>query len=146
MNAILKKIWSVGLRPVLAWLAACWVAGLVLFLTYLVADNGLGDGLARHHLGFFEPFLAATFLGLFVAVFTAMPVGFLVALARRFRWPRGQAELVTGALIPFLVLSIFFGSQYNTFTDSMSGILLAATYIPAGLAGGFIYWYLAGRQ
>ncbi len=145
-NSFLRRIWGNILRPVLAWIAACWIAGLVLFLTYLVADEGLGNGYANQGLGPFDPLLAATLLSIFIALATGLPVVILVLLARTFKWRRGMAEVLAGAFIPFLFFTFFFGSQYNALADFWRGALTAATFIPAGAVGGYVYWLLAGRR
>ncbi len=112
-------MWRSLFKPFAAWFAACCGASLILLLTYLVADQGVGHGLAKSDLRLIDIVLAMILLLPFVLVVTALPVMLLVFLARRHNWHRPQAELLAAFLLWFvLCVSIqFLGNSLSRRSD-----------------------------
>ena len=139
------NVWRTFLRPALAFLAACGVAALLLIATFLLADNGLEHGMGRIPFTVMDALIGAAILGSAMSLLLALPVWALVVFVRQRGWPRPLADIGLAATLPFIGAALFFASQYSSLGAALQGVLTAFTFLPAGAAGGFVYWWLAGR-
>lgn len=138
-------------RPVLAWMLACAVAGAAIYLLLFLPDilaydwprrlRGFG-GLAVMPL----PFLT---LGLVVAGLTFWAAPALLWLVRRLSLPRPWADIALGAMPACIVaLSAFHMSRdpLHAGSEWIATLLLgAASLLIPGCLAGLAYWLAAGR-
>lgn len=137
MTAILRILFILPL----GFLAACLTAGAVVVLALAGGPDGWqafrAEFLPGEDDGLFV--LAGGLAGLVVAVFVAVPAFIVILLSELFALRSVFLYLVAGALI------------------GLSGVLPVETIVPeadvdmtmlaaAGLAGGFVYWLIAGRS
>jgi hypothetical protein len=138
MTAILRILFILPL----GFLAACLAAGAVVVLALAGGPDGWqalraefvpgeGDGLFV---------LAGGIAGLVVAAFVAVPAFVIILLAELFAWRSVFLYLAAGALIG-LSGSILPFEEILPEADVDMTMLVAA-----GLAGGFVYWVIAGRS
>lgn len=118
-----------------AWAMAVAVATLVL-LAGLFALAGIMPDSPGAIAGFFF------FVLIYTAVLSAIPVTLVVWTLRLTKAPRGWTDALAGALMgPLLSHVVLGGFDFSPESFKLADIMLAV----AGAAGGFAYWYLAGR-
>lgn len=118
-----------------AWAMAVAVATLVLLIG-LFALAGIMPDSPGAIAGFFFAVLVYT------AVLSAIPATLVVWTLRLTKVPRGWTDALAGALMgPFLSHAILGGFDFSPESFKLADIMLAV----AGAAGGFAYWYFAGR-
>lgn len=123
------------MNGIAAWAMAVAVATLVLLIG-LFALAGIMPDSPGAIAGFFFAVLVYT------AVLSAIPVTLVVWTLRLSKAPRGWTDALAGALMgPFLSHAILGGFDFSPGSFKLADIMLAL----AGAAGGFAYWYLAGR-
>jgi hypothetical protein len=138
MTAILRILLLIPL----GFLAACLAAGAVLVLALAGGPDGwqaLQAKLAVDHGGGLFVVLGGV-AALVVAGFVAIPAFIFILLAELFSWRSVFAYLAAGALIG-LSGSIVPIEDLVPEADANMTMLAAA-----GLAGGFVYWLVAGRS
>lgn len=138
MTAILRILF---LLPI-GFLAACLVAGAVIVLALAGGPDGWqafrAEFLPGERDGLFM--FAGGIAGLIVAAFIAVPSFIVILLAELFGWRSVFFYLVAGAVIG-LSGSILPVEELLPEADVDMTMLAAA-----GLAGGFVYWLIAGRS
>jgi predicted neutral ceramidase superfamily lipid hydrolase len=80
----------------------------------------------------------------FIAAIAAPPALLVIALAEGFALRSGLVYAVLGAV---LALSLSYGLDFAGYVGEPGGSLAREreVIVAAGIAGGFIYWLLAGR-
>jgi predicted neutral ceramidase superfamily lipid hydrolase len=80
----------------------------------------------------------------FIAAIAAPPLLLVIALAEGFALRSGLVYAVLGAV---LALSLSYGLDFAGYAGEPGGSLAREreVIVAAGIAGGFIYWLLAGR-
>ncbi len=138
MTAILRIL---ILLPI-GFLAACLTAGAVIVLALAGGPDGWqafrADFLPGEGDGLFV--LAGGIAGLIVAAFIAVPSFVVILIAELFGWRSVFLYLAAGAVIG-LSGSILPFDELLPEADVDITMLAAA-----GLAGGFVYWLIAGRS
>src|SRR5271167_2403422 len=81
----------------------------------------------------------------FIAAIAAPPALLVIALAEGFALRSGLVYAVLGAV---LALSLSYGLDFAGYAGEAGGSLTREREViaAAGIAGGFIYWLLAGRR
>ena len=81
----------------------------------------------------------------FIAAIAAPPALLVIALAEGFALRSGLVYAVLGAV---LALSLSYGLDFAGYAGEPDGSLAREREViaAAGIAGGFIYWLLAGRR
>jgi predicted neutral ceramidase superfamily lipid hydrolase len=81
----------------------------------------------------------------FIAAIAALPALLVIALAEGFALRSGLVYAVLGAV---LALSLSYGLDFAGYAGEAGGSLTREREViaAAGIAGGFIYWLLAGRR
>lgn len=144
----MKRVAVSRFRPIMAWLLACEVAGMCLYLILLLpwfVQDGLPDhlkgvgGLAIAVLPFFS-------LGGLVASMTFWAAPPLVWGTRLFELPRPFADVVIGSIPAGVALtaSIWPRGEYSVQPAGGEIQIMIALLISGGVAG-FTYWLAAGR-
>ncbi|MCF8880348.1 hypothetical protein L5876_11025 [Hyphobacterium sp. SN044] len=124
-----------GMEGMAAWVMAVAAATLVL-LVGLFTLAGIMPDSPGAIAGFFFAVLVYT------AVLSAIPATLAVWTLRLTNAPRGWTDALAGALMgPFLSHAILGGFDFSPESFKLADIMLAV----AGAAGGFAYWYFAGR-
>lgn len=128
------------------FIAACAAAGAILVLALAGGPDGwraLIDEFGAAGFGAGDDGLFVIFggiAGLFVATFVAVPAFVVIVLAELFHWRSVFVYLAAGALIG---LSGSLLPLQEVFPELRISRTLPAA---AGLAGGFVYWLIAGRS
>ncbi len=138
MTAILRILFLVPL----GFLAACLAAGAVIVLALAGGPDGWQAFRAEFVPGEADGLfvLAGGIAGLIVAAFIAVPSFIVILLAELFAWRSVFYYLVAGGLIG-LSGSVLPIREILPEADVDMTMLAAA-----GLAGGFVYWLIAGRS
>jgi hypothetical protein len=118
-----------------AWAMAVAVATLILLAGLFTLAGVMPDTIGAM-AGFFFAVLA------YVAVLSAIPAAIVVWTLRLIKAPRGWTDALAGALMgPLLSHAVLGGFDFSPESFKLADIMLAV----AGAAGGFAYWYFAGR-
>jgi hypothetical protein len=80
-----------------------------------------------------------------IGAIAMMPALLVIALAEGFAW---RSSLIYAALGGALALSLSFGLDFAGYGGDPGGPLVREREVlaAAGIAGGFVYWLLAGRK
>ncbi len=133
--------WRRAVRPALAYIVAAVAAALVITLFFygLSLAEGEEDVTAE---SLASVFAVSSFLGLYVAVFAAIPTIVLIWLIRIVKLPRGWTDAAAGALVGAgMIHLVAYGASGFSEPPNPVNLLFAA----GGLAGGLAYWFTAGR-
>jgi hypothetical protein len=138
MTAILRILLLIPL----GFLTACLAAGAVIVLALAGGPDGWQAFRAEFVPGEGERLfvLAGGIAGLIVAAFIAVPSFIIILLAELFGWRSVFFYLIAGAVIGLSGSILPFNEILPEADVDMT--MLAA----AGLAGGFVYWLIAGRS
>ena len=139
-----KRDWQV-IRPILAWLCACWASALSVFVPILASwiFNQIGAGVvwdATDISQFVGEVVSVSLMGAgLIAIFTAIPTLFLVLLLRATGAPRGWSDLIAGSVLGAAL------SVVVLFQSLMMSPAQVALFASLGAVGGLTYWLAAGR-
>lgn len=145
LNARIKAVdwWRALWRPVLAYLAASYSVGIILF--GLLAEPTNNDH------GFFMRAVVTVAVSIsvapYVAVLTAVPAALCILVIRLAKLPRGYSEVVAGTLCGILVASPFVNPHSGDPPDPLS-LHFWSEVGPSALCGavaGLVYWVANGR-
>jgi hypothetical protein len=80
-----------------------------------------------------------------IGAIAMMPAFLVIALAEAFAW---RSSLIYAALGGALALALSFGLDFAGYSSDPGGPLVREREVlaAAGIAGGFVYWLLAGRK
>jgi hypothetical protein len=80
-----------------------------------------------------------------IGAIAMMPALLVIALAEGFAW---RSSLIYAALGGVLALSLSFGLDFAGYGGGLENPLVREREVlaAAGIAGGFVYWLLAGRK
>lgn len=138
----MAALWRIILRPVLAFLGACAIAGAGLTLVfYVISVFGEFDTPITVE-GIASVFVVSLLVGFYVAVIACVPAILLIWILHLTRMPRGWTDAIAGALVGSgaMQLMVYGYSALWSAPDPIT-LLFGAT----GLVAGFAYWLLAGR-
>ncbi len=136
-------------RPLIAWFFACLVAGLL--LGGFIQTNLLKtEWLHLHEIDWLgllseEPkgmlFTWAWATGI-IALVTSVPALVLVLLVRWLEIPRGWADVLIPAFLPYFLFAGFLGGDFQVAGESLW--LKFVDLIPIGALSGLTYWLFNG--
>lgn len=130
-------------RNGLAWLAASLLSGLTIIVGFAIVggiEAGRLDPLDDEFLSALVP--GSLFIGLYVALFTALPTIALTWLRRAAGWYGLPAHLLMGALTGAATIQIFgFPLQHG-----VEGLPMTGFFAATGLVGGAVYWKFSVRR
>ncbi|MFS2317416.1 hypothetical protein RMQ97_05690 [Maricaulis sp. D1M11] len=139
--------WKHVVRPVLAWLAACYAAGVAI-ISLLFWSGVLSGGHSAHDWTLFVMAPVAGLLmgwipGLHVAVLTSLPMPFIVFVIRLNTWRRGRPDVLLSGVMGAVLSQLMVQQQWE---DSPSvAAMWTAVFFVAGMVGGWVYCALAGH-
>jgi len=134
MTAILRILLIVPI----GFVAACLAAGAILVLALIGGPDGWREQVHHDNDGLFVIF--GGLAGLVVAAFVAVPAFIVILLAELFRWRSIFLYLAAGGLIG-LSAGVLPVETVDPQMRTENAMLAAA-----GVAGGFVYWLVAGRS
>lgn len=136
-------------RAFLAWLLACYVAGILVSAGFgLFAIMATGDASEAAVSAVLTSPLLGAFIGLWVVVLTALPMLVLTSLVRSVKAGRPWADILVGGLMGAALVQIFAGAMMFGGGDAQTraaGLALTAGFALAGAISGWVYWRVAGR-
>lgn len=141
--------WEHVVRPVLAWLAACYAAGVAIVSLMMWAGvlSGGGGHSAHDWTVFVLAPVAGLLLGwipgLYVAVLTALPMPFIVFVIRLNTWRRGRPDVLLSGVMGALLIQLMV-QQHWEFSPSAAAMWTTVFFV-AGMVGGWVYCALAGH-
>ena len=127
---------------IFAYFAACIAAAVILTIGTLTPE--LDDlAAAGFHSGamWVVIFISAAV----IAAIAMLPAMLVIALAEGFAW---RSIVIYGLLGAVLALSLSYGLDFAGYVGDPDGLLAREREVLAasGIAGGFVYWLLAGRR
>ncbi len=141
--------WPQLARPVLAWLFACMLTGFLVggymtvnFLRPVQRHLHEIDWLAvlsEQPQSMLIWWLSSAGA---IALVTAVPVLLLVLLVRAVALPRGWADVMISAFLPYFTIAGAMASTYDVGGERVW--MLMIDIIPVGALGGLVYWLAAG--
>lgn len=149
MGAFKRAVGKAPWRAFAAWFLACYVAGMLLSAGFGIAT--MITDVEVSEIGVTAIIAAPLFgayLGLFVALLTALPMLVLTSLIRGVRAGRPWADILVGGLMGAVLVQVFAGgTMFSLGQAPMRGVDLALTlgFALAGAISGWVYWHVAGR-
>jgi hypothetical protein len=125
-----------------AYILACIAASIILTVATLRPE---WDDLAAAGISTFVVWTTVGIGALIVASVAFMPALLLIALAEGFAW---RSSILYAALGGVLALSLSYGLDFAGYGGDAGNPLVREreVFAAAGIAGGFVYWLVAGRN
>jgi hypothetical protein len=136
--AVLARI----LMAFLAYILGCIAASIILTIGLL---NPEWDALTANGTSNVVIWTAVTVGALYIGGAAFMPALLVIALTEGFAW---RSIILYGALGGVLALSLSYGLDFAGYGGGLDGTFPHEREIiaAAGIAGGFVYWLVAGRK
>jgi hypothetical protein len=136
--AVLARI----LMAFLAYILGCIAASIILTIGLL---NPEWDALTANGTSNVVIWTAVTVGALYIGGAAFMPALLVIALTEGFAW---RSIILYGALGGVLALSLSYGLDFAGYGGGPDGTFPHEREIiaAAGIAGGFVYWLVAGRK
>jgi hypothetical protein len=126
----------------LAYLLACGAASIILTIGMLLPQWDDLQSLGMHSMVVWSVVLVGAVA---IAGIAMLPALLVIALAEGFAW---RSSLLYAALGGVLALSLSYGLDFAGYASEPGGYLAHDREVLAasGIAGGFVYWFFAGRS
>lgn len=136
-------MFTVIIRPVLAWIGACLVTAALL-MGVMIGHAVIVEGISTDEALDLARALPVTLAlsGTMAAVLLALPSLVLVMLLRLLHMPRGWGDAIAGAGAGAAVVYL---TGFSASTEVWVQGLTYALLLTVGLLAGLSYWTLAGR-
>jgi hypothetical protein len=130
------------LMVILAYLLACGAASIVLTVGLLRPQRDAWLLLGMHSTVVWALVLVSAVA---IAGIAMLPALLVIALAEGFAW---RSSLLYAALGGVLALSLSYGLDFAGYPGGPGGDFVPYREVLAasGIAGGFVYWFFAGRS
>jgi len=123
-----------------AYIAACIAASLILTIGTLTPE---WDDLASLGLSTVVLWSTVGITAAIVATIAFMPSLLVIALAEGFAW---RSSILYAALGGVLALSLSYGLDFAGSIGEPGSAPAREVFAAAGIAGGFVFWLIAGRK
>src|SRR6202140_4060220 len=127
---------------ILAYILACLAASLILPLRTPTPE---WDDLTALGVGLLAVWAVVMVGAALIGGIAMMPALLVIALTEGFSW---RSSLIYAALGGMLALSLSYGLDFAGYSGDPENSLVREREVlaAAGIAGGFVYWLLAGRK
>jgi hypothetical protein len=123
----------------LAFIASCITAGVVITIGILVNES-------EDLFAFADPSVIWWMAGFFVFMVTSVAMLPGIAMIALAEWSGVRSVLVYAAAGGLGLVAFYYGFGYANRTGALSGLREAEIMAGAGIAAGFVYWAIAGRN
>jgi hypothetical protein len=127
---------------VLAYVLACIAASLILTIGTLTPEWDDLTALGMQSLAVWAVVMVAAAA---IAAIAMMPALLVIVLTEAFAW---RSSLIYAALGGVVALSLSYGLDFAGYSGDHGNTFVREREVlaAAGIAGGFVYWFLAGRK
>lgn len=127
---------------IFAYFLACIGASIILTVGTLTPE---WDDLAAAGFHSGAMWAVVFVIGTVIAAIAMLPAMLVILLAEGFGW---RSILIYGALGGALALSLSYGLDFSGYAGEPDSVLTRGreVFAASGIAGGFVYWLIAGRR